>query len=125
MPPGTGSSLRDEETFPPFSELPEDWNLLSASRHWCFLGEIVTYDFFGRLVIHVHDRAGQKLLVALYTDDRGVSIRDSCKPGHTVAILYAQQRNFLDGSIGVRVEDIKRVRVSCICFGLASQQILT
>lgn len=125
MAPGTGSNLRDEETFPPFSELPGDWNLPSASQHWCFLGEIETYDFIARLVIHVRDRAGQKLPVALYTDDRGALIRDSCKPGHTVAILYAQQRNFLDGSTGVRIEDITRVQVRCVCFGLVSRRILT
>lgn len=99
--------------------------MLSDSRHWCFLGEIETYNFLARLVIHVRDRAGQELPVALYTDDRGVLIRDSCKPGHTVAIFYAQQHNFLDGSIGVRVEDIDHVRVRCVCFGLVSRRILT
>lgn len=125
MAPGTGSTLRDEETFPAFTALQGDWNLLSDSRHWCFLGEIETYDFIARLVIHVRDRAGQKLLVALYTNDKGALIRNSCIPGHTVAVLYAQQRKFMDGSVGIRVEDIKRVRVCCVCSGFVSQQILT
>lgn len=111
---GTGSSLRDEETFPPYPELPGDHNLISASRHWCFLGEIITYNFFSRLVLHVHDRAGRSLLIAFYTDDAGTLMGDSCKAGHTIAVLYAQQHNFLDGSVGVRIEDIKHVRVCCI-----------
>lgn len=94
--------------------MPGDWRLISASRHWCFLGQITSHDFLTRLVLHVRDRAGRKLIVAFYTPDEGASIRASCQEGHTVAVLYPHQHTFLDGSVGIRLEDNKNVQVYCV-----------
>lgn len=92
--------------------MPHDTEAVLAGWHWCFFGEIQSLDHHIRLVLHVHDRDGHKLPIAFYTEDRGTLVRSDCRVGYTVAVLYAQRHNFEDGSRGLRIENIERVRVS-------------
>lgn len=107
------SNLRNTTTFPSFADMPHETEQVRPGRHWCFLGEIESMDYFARLVLHVHDQAGRTLPIAFYTEDSGALIHGSCRPGYTVAVLYAQRRDFMDGSLGVRVEELARVKVCC------------
>lgn len=111
MPAAARSNLRNTTTFPPFSDAPHESELVHAGRHWCVLSEIDSLDFIARLVLHVRDQAGRELPIAFYTHDSGALVHDICRPGYTVAVLYGQQRNFLDRSVGIRVEDLARVKV--------------
>lgn len=115
--------------FPPFPDMPADAILnrtyyktfdglnYSARCHWCFLGEIIDVSLsqFIRNVTIVRDVAGRRnIVIAFYQD--GPLIQSGLNPadlkvGHTICIRYAEQHAFLDGSRGVRVEDIKFVKV--------------
>ena len=124
-PAGRASNLRDELTFPSFEDCPDERLLdrrylqpvggnspmAAPVRHWCFLGEIVSVDAFLRLVLEVKDTEGERCRVALYTDDKGMSLVPTCKKGYTVAILYANQHGFADGSYGFRVEESTSIKV--------------
>lgn len=125
MTSGTGSNLRDRDTFPLFPEIPSEnsvpskyWGLEPGSaiyrprRHWCFLGEIEDYNNgLVRVLLEVRDMEGNRLPIYFHTEDRGALIYDSCKEGYTVAVLYAEQHYFMDGTIGFRIENIKHVKV--------------
>lgn len=128
MAPGAGSNLRDRDTFPPFSETPNEnyinkkyWKLVNGNtyiprRHWCFLGEIEAFNNgLVRVLLNVRDMEGHRLPIYFHTEDRGASIYDSCKEGYTVAVLYPAQHYFMDGDSGFRVEDITSVKVQCAC----------
>lgn len=85
-------------------------------RHWCFLGEIKEYNNgLVRVLLEVRDMGGHKLPIYFHTDDRGASIYKSCKEGYTIAVMYAEQHGFLDGTTGLRVEEIKSVKVCLAC----------
>ncbi|EKM58605.1 uncharacterized protein PHACADRAFT_182902 [Phanerochaete carnosa HHB-10118-sp] len=114
---GEGSDLQDRISFPTFADCPQlrDYNddryfTSSGSylRHWCFLGEITGIATFSRLVLDVKDTASREdTRVACYDNDGGMSFMRRARPpkvGDTVAVLYAQTKAFLDGSIGIRVE---------------------
>ena len=62
-------------------------------EQWCFLGQIVDYNHFVRLVLNVKDKEGSEVMAAFYNNDRGVSISKykGLRPGHTPALLYAKQ----------------------------------
>lgn len=120
-------SLRDENAFPKFVDLPDDTGIYGGMRkkHWCMIAEIVDMDALVRFVLHVKDKAGTIFKVAFYTDGRGFECKTAdVKPGYTVAILYPYQHEFLDLSFGIRVDDPKFVKVrllltfGCIVYGL-------
>lgn len=105
-------SLRDENAFPKFVDLPDDTGIYGMpKKHWCMVADIVDMDALIRLVLHVKDKAGTRFKVAFYTDGRGFEWKTAdVKPGHTVAILYPYRRQFLDSSHGFRVEDPNSVK---------------
>lgn len=125
MAPGTGSNLRDRDTFPPLSQIDSGdavsdkyWMLdLSGGmyrphRHWCFLGQINNYDNgVFRVVLDVCDVEGRRLPVCFYTQDKGLPIYRGCKEGYTVAVLYPEQFDFGEGISGVKVNSTKQVKV--------------
>jgi len=126
------TSLRDEQAFPSFQKCPHE-NGVPATyyrqsevgayhpiRHWCFLGEITDKLVFIRLCLTVKDKRGQKVSANFHLDSVGgprmftpgmsnfpvhPNIPQSLTEGNTIAILYAQQHNFMDGSIGFRIEE--------------------
>lgn len=122
-PAGKGSDLRDRATFPSLDGCPGEYdfdyryyeiaddNVLRPTRHWCFLGEIVAIMAFTRLMVDVRDFNGEIARIACYDDDRGRSFVSKCKEGYTVGVLYGNQHNFLDFSVGFRVEDVTQMTV--------------
>lgn len=102
-------NLDDRKAFPAWRDLPglpEDGVL--------FLAEIQQCDGFGRFRTIVKDLEGKECVVAFYPDsyeDTGFDFK-KLKKGHTLAIFNAYEHEFLDGTLGVRVEDMDDVSVS-------------
>ncbi|CAL1717236.1 unnamed protein product, partial [Somion occarium] len=124
--PSPGSNLRNRLHFPAFRDCAHEMLLDTRYygddggfplKHWCFLGEIVDADFLGRLVVHARDIDGRITRIAFYDEEdplRGrqfidkdiVTEKRKCKVGYTVAYLYPVMHNFIDGSMGFRLEDV-------------------
>ena len=89
--------------------------ILLPSRHWVFLCEITENISLIRPHYFVKDREGTKTQVVFYLDNKNKaqfdSIRDKFIIGHTLAVFYADGHHFLDGSFGLRVEDVSTVKV--------------
>jgi hypothetical protein len=117
---GAQIGLHNRAIFPAFSGLPGDRDvdmefyrgLDQPHQHWCFLAEIVDFDFLTRLHMEISDVDGRKLPLFFYTDGRGSEL-DLAKiqRGYTIAILYAQQHAFMFDKPGIRHEDPARVKV--------------
>lgn len=104
-------NLDDRKAFPAWRDLPglpQDGVL--------FLAEIQQCDGFGRFRTIVKDLEGKECVVAFYPDsyshdDTGFDFK-KLKKGHTLAIFNAYEHEFLDQTVGVRVEDMDDVSVS-------------
>ena len=102
-------------------------------RHWCFLGQITESVVFTRLCLEVKDRTGKVVIASFYLDSLGFGARFTSftpgminfpvhpnipksltKKGNTIAILYPEQHEFADGSIGFRIENGDFVQVGPI-----------
>jgi hypothetical protein len=59
----------------------------------------------------VKDDFNMESFVAFYPDDYDGFDFNTLKPGHTLAIMYAHQHFFMDGTFGVRVENMDYVKV--------------
>lgn len=136
----TSTNLQDEQAFPSFRECPHENEVPYASayygrredgtyapkRHWCFLGEITDQMVFNRLRLWVKDKKGEVVVAHFHlgTPQSGrvftpgmsnfpvhpnvpQSLADK---GNTMAILYAHQHDFVDGSTGFRIEDADLVQ---------------
>lgn len=124
------NDLKNEEDFPTWNNLPYEWDfspshhtqsrgrspgarsIATPKRHWCLLGEIQHFDNFLRYRTIVNDDNGKVMIVAFYLDDYNGFDFDKLKKGHTMAIMYAHQHGFVDGTHGVRVEILEEVQVS-------------
>ncbi|OTA55565.1 hypothetical protein K449DRAFT_387944 [Hypoxylon sp. EC38] len=118
-------SFRDREFFPSFRDCPHervwddryfvDTDDTSATnrKHWCLLGEIIEANTIIRPRIVAKDFRGDQFVVAFYPDDPNDMPRllKNFKIGNTIAIFYALIHPFLDGTIGVRVEDSDEVLI--------------
>ncbi|KAM4057247.1 MYND finger domain-containing protein [Hirsutella rhossiliensis] len=117
--PSQFASLRNEEAFPVFKNLPHDLDLDddyydTTGRpiiHWCFLGQVVQIDDITRLRLVVKDKTGQVVVVAFYTGRDHHPHHPQLRVGSTIAILYAQQHIFLDSSVGIRLETAENLKV--------------
>jgi hypothetical protein len=134
----TSTNLRDAQAFPSFEDCPHENDVPYAYyrerggvyrpiRHWCFLGEITSRLVFMRLCLTVKDRRGEEVPANFHLDPHegprmftpGMSNfpvhpnipKSLTEEGNTIAILYAEQHNFMDGTIGFRIEDANRVQV--------------
>lgn len=107
--------LWDDKLFPSWHKLS-----LTTHTHYCFLAEIQECDGFLRYRTIVRDRGGAEVVVAFYPDsyDDGFDFK-KLKRGHTLAIANALQHEFLDGTEGVRVEDMYDV---CVRSNVACRQ---
>ncbi len=125
--------FRNNETFPIFAGLPGDIDIdltfydaadgftYGPRKHWCFLAEITDIESFLRVRLIVRDKAGATVPVAFYTDGRGAEFAPSqLQSGYTVAILYAHQHSFLDGTIGIRQEEYCGVKVRTFYYYLGN-----
>jgi hypothetical protein len=137
------TNLKDDEAFPRFLDCPNEMEIpyprdhyseledghYVPIRHWCFLGEI-TYCgvVMSRLYILAKDRTGKTITVSFYLNSHvpgevpGFPVHHNIpksltKKGNTIAILYPDQHEFADGSIGFRIENADRVQVGPILFG--------
>ncbi|KAF5241669.1 hypothetical protein FAUST_3743 [Fusarium austroamericanum] len=126
---GQLANLRNIMSFPYFKGidgLPRDWEPnyndviprcmtetdSESQKHWAFLGEITHIEAAWRVRLIVKDKTGLQLPIAFYTEIRGREIGASMlRVGYTVAILYASQHGFLDGTVGIRHEDPGRLRI--------------
>lgn len=104
------ADLGDAKTFPSWSDLP-----CSTDEHVCFLAEIQQCDGSLRYRTFVEDLEGEEVVVAFYPDNYndGFDFKQ-LKKGHTLAIMNALQHRFLDGTHGVRVENMDDVCVRII-----------
>lgn len=103
----TYADLGNDELFPSWNDLP-----FATDKHYCFLAEIQQCDGFLRYRTIVEDHEGEKVVVAFYPDsyDDGFDFKQ-LKRGRTLAIMNAYQHEFLDGSHGVRAENMDDVCV--------------
>lgn len=131
------TDLNDEEAFPRFLDCPYDNEIRDhyreledgshvPIRHWCFLGEITYRLVFNRLCLTVKDRRGEEVPTNFHLNSGGPRMftpgmsnfpihpnipKSLTEEGNTIAILYAERHNFMDGTIGFRIEDANRVQV--------------
>ncbi|KAK1993556.1 hypothetical protein LX36DRAFT_684199 [Colletotrichum falcatum] len=117
--------FNDSEPFPFFDKLDSDQGLAGTrfydepDDHWCLLAEIRSVEHFPRVRLVARDCEGRPFVIAFYPDaDRAGDIDTArLQPGHTIAILYANQHFFLDGTDGVRVENLSACRVFPVGLG--------
>lgn len=116
--------LRDQRAFPSFDACPDENDIDldyydtddRPDRHWCLFGEITAVESFLRLRLIVRDKLGKEFVVAFYPD-RGEDVGlEQYQKGHTVAILYPHQHQFLDRTTGIRQENLNTVQVRTCCF---------
>uniref|UniRef100_A0A1X7U948 MYND-type domain-containing protein n=1 Tax=Amphimedon queenslandica TaxID=400682 RepID=A0A1X7U948_AMPQE len=123
----SGDLLSQKLFAPPFSGLPYDndvdeiyytpnyFGVHSPCRNWVFLGEITNANYslspFLRNRVIVTDRSGRKNIPLFFYPESGVFDFHTLKVGHTIAILFAEQHYFMDGSIGIRIESLDYVKV--------------
>lgn len=87
-------------------------------KHWCLLGEIIHAESFIRPRLVAKDYKGDEFVVGFYPEDESDMPRllKDFKVGNTIAIFEAEVHVFLDGTLGVRVEESDEVLVS-VCGG--------
>ncbi|CAG8973125.1 hypothetical protein HYALB_00007602 [Hymenoscyphus albidus] len=113
--------LRNRIGFPPFFSLPSEYENDADSEHWCYLGEIVGSLELLRWELHLKDVDDMVTNLFFYTDGRGNEVASSLKIGHTMAVLDAKRRQFMDGQIGIRLENHKIIKI----FPLSLHKLLT
>ncbi|OTB15756.1 hypothetical protein K445DRAFT_101230 [Daldinia sp. EC12] len=118
-------SFMDRQYFPFFPDCPEEYSwddryLVEVGegdgvnrKHWCLLGQIMQADTILRPRIVAKDRDGNSFVVAFYPNDSNDMPRllKNFKVGNTIAIFYPVVHQFLDGTMGVRVEDTDEVSI--------------
>ncbi|KAF7295807.1 MYND-type domain-containing protein [Mycena chlorophos] len=108
--------------FPSFPELPTeyynvsshfDWQTGRPRVHWCLLAEIkALIPWPMRPMYHVVDRDGNgPYLISFHLTEEAMLRFAGLKAGDTLCIMYAIQHRFMDGQIGVRVEEARSVKV--------------
>ncbi|KAF9880570.1 hypothetical protein CkaCkLH20_01612 [Colletotrichum karsti] len=109
----------DTWRFPEFEKIDPDAGLLGdpfyeeSEDRWCLFAEIVDVSLLLRVRLVARDREGATVVIAFYPDnaDRASLDTRQFKVGHTIALVYPMQHYFLDGTQGVRVEDLQSFRV--------------
>src|SRR5438046_2247404 len=122
--PAIQTLIFKQRFFPPFSNLPDYDDVsdvyhtdpyvngtLTNRIHWCFVGEIMANASLVRPVFHVRDRDGKKAIVALYLDTNETRYNPKkFVVGNTICVMYAYKKTFLDGSEGIRVEEVECIQ---------------
>ena len=120
--------LQNTFHFPPFRNLPHEYHfeegywkenddgLVQPACSWFFIGEIVRDEAsqvsFLRHTIEVQDRAGRDhIMIAFYPESGHFDYR-ALKKGSTILVADAQRHDFMDGSSGLRIEDLNTVSVA-------------
>ncbi|KAI8866968.1 hypothetical protein GQ42DRAFT_165141 [Ramicandelaber brevisporus] len=116
------SVLLDARYFPSYKQLPSDddvdedfydisYGIGQLRKHWCYMGEIVEVIPYVRVILKVRDVKGTVVMVAFYQDNTEYLDKSGLKLGSTIFIRYAHQHYFMDGSEGLRIEDLSSVLV--------------
>lgn len=120
---GQLSSLRNQNIFPGFSDLPNSNRSSStlfrdfeatyqSTRHWCFLGEISESLTLHNLELELTDINGKMIPLHFNTPGRGSEFAPALiQKGHTVAVLYAERHTFIYGDPGIKLEDPQMLKV--------------
>lgn len=119
-------SLRNPVHFPFFDACPSEYGVdpnfysntegvyYQPSRHWCLLASVLEVIHFVRLRLVAQDATGKRINIAFYLES---GVPPNVKVGDTIAVLYAPQHHFLDGTAGVRVEEGDEVLVCATYIG--------
>jgi len=106
------SALLDPRYFPSLAELPTDHTEYggdSPGHHWCFMAQITEDDFATRRGfrhwVTVRDRDGASSEVRFHLDEEDILDTTHLKKGNTLFVRYACFHRFMDGSIGLRIEE--------------------
>ena len=118
--------LKNELYFPPFEELTDENGLDERyykedhrgvwvrSCTWCFLGEITNDETsqiaFLRNRVVVKDRRDRSVSIFFYPECGSFDYR-TLKKGHTICVMVAERHYFLDLTVGLRIEDLDRVKM--------------
>lgn len=123
--------MDSDVTFPSFARLPDIHEpffdapsyyqedppgVLTLKRSWCLVAEIVDNTTVFRPEVWLRTRhGGQPFRLVFYHDTGARSTTgfefNQLLPGHTLAVLYAERKTFLDGNVGIRHEDLDTVWV--------------
>jgi hypothetical protein len=119
----TYKALLNPVTFPSFEYLTDlndpsteyytgwETGYLHRSREWCFLGEVIEKQHFGRarLLVKTRRTDDEPVFVSFYPESEPVDGFDvmKVKVGHTLALLNAERKQMMDGSEGIRMEEMK------------------
>jgi hypothetical protein len=124
-----------DRNFPSFRALPHyddpcgpyyaihDGITLLPTCNWVFLAEIVSTEKFLRVVLDVRTRHKENVRIAFYPDANDQPTTFSYQEfqvGRTIAITSPFGKQFMDGSFGVRVEDLDDV----FCFPASLDQVM-
>ena len=87
----------------------------SPKRHWTFLAEITDSSLvgmgIGRNRLALKDRSGEETSVCFYTDRDELNNRPLFhSEGTVIAVRYAENHAFMDGSNGMRIEALQFVK---------------
>ncbi|KAH7880054.1 uncharacterized protein C8R40DRAFT_1202258, partial [Lentinula edodes] len=96
-----------------------DMCTVRPSRHWCLLAEIVAVQSWPlRPMYLVKDTTGQTFLAAFHYNDRTLfsEVWKKGLVGSTICVMYANFHQFVDGQVGVRLEEPESVKI--LPFGL-------
>jgi hypothetical protein len=106
-----------------------DTGRISPKQHWCLIGEITNAESFMRPQVILQTRFGEEVKIMFYLDDRpsmmgfqGGAFDDfpfKVEPGHTICIMYAERKTFMDMSVGVRQETLG----ACWVFNAPFQEV--
>jgi SET domain len=129
------AGFNDRETFPAFSDLPDEYTLESdyftcrnmahrqPIRHWCFLGEIQHFSWSVRLQMEFKDVNGTILPLVFHTNRGGREVaQPQIQEGYTVAILYAVRHTFIFSGPGIRHENPERMKVRYLDYNLTRME---
>jgi hypothetical protein len=117
-------NLRDQHSFPTFDSCPdenvldlgyygsEDGFFYRPRRHWCLLAEITDVLYLFRLRLLVQDKSGKEFQIHFYLDDDEEVDPSLYRRGNTIAVLYPNRHNFLNMTVGLRLESMKTIQVS-------------
>ena len=113
--------------FPSFQDLPHEndipegyWEcnengVFVPACTWFFMAEITNDEYsqipFLRNRVLVRDRAGRDVPIYFYPESGYFDFK-LLKKGHTILVKTAQQHDFLDLSVGLRIEDLNNVLVA-------------
>ena len=67
-------------------------------------------------MFYVKDLEGHKFLVAFHLDNNEEVASMNIKVGRTMSISHAHQHQFVDGQVGIRLEDAFSVKVGVMMF---------